>query len=200
MQTTLIVSIVLLWVIVVGLALVVLALSRQVGILHERIAPAGALVVRGGPKVGEQAPTLSVNLIDGDTVEIGRASNAGRSHLVFFLSPTCPVCKTLLPVLKSARRAENDWLDISLASDGELGEQQRFVREAGLSDFPYILSTELGMTYEVGKLPYAILIDEAGVLRSKGLINSREHLESLFEAKERGVASVQQYVAAEYNR
>jgi len=32
------------------------------------------------------------------------------------------------------------------------------------------------------------------VIRAKGLVNTREHLESLFEAQERGVASLQQYV------
>ena len=51
------------------------------------------------------------------------------------------------------------------------------------------------MTYQVGKLPFAILLDQEGVIRAKGLVNSREHLESLFEAKERGVASVQEYLA-----
>jgi hypothetical protein len=38
------------------------------------------------------------------------------------------------------------------------------------------------------------LIDEHGILRAKGLVNSREHLESLFEAKELGVASIQEYL------
>jgi hypothetical protein len=33
-------------------------------------------------------------------------------------------------------------------------------------------------------------------LRAKGLINSREQLESLFTAKELGVASVQEFLAA----
>jgi len=33
------------------------------------------------------------------------------------------------------------------------------------------------MTYRVSKLPYAVLIDEEGVLRAKGLVNTREHLE-----------------------
>ena len=51
------------------------------------------------------------------------------------------------------------------------------------------------VTYQVGKLPYAVLVDEAGIIRSKGLVSSREHIESLFEAKERGVASVQEYFA-----
>jgi hypothetical protein len=39
-----------------------------------------------------------------------------------------------------------------------------------------------------------VLIDEAGVVRAKGLINTREHLESLIQAKEMGVASIQEYL------
>ena len=41
-----------------------------------------------------------------------------------------------------------------------------------------------------------MLIDGAGVLRAKGLINTREHVESLFEAMDRGVGSVQEFLAA----
>jgi len=47
----------------------------------------------------------------------------------------------------------------------------------------------------VSKLPYAVLLDEAGRVASLGLVNSREHLESLFEAKERGVASIQDFLS-----
>jgi len=47
----------------------------------------------------------------------------------------------------------------------------------------------------VEKLPYAVLLDAAGIVRAKGLVNTREHLESLLEAHERGVASVQDYLA-----
>ena len=47
----------------------------------------------------------------------------------------------------------------------------------------------------MAKLPFAVLIDEQGKVASLGLVNSREHLESLFEAKERGVASLQDYLA-----
>jgi methylamine dehydrogenase accessory protein MauD len=68
------------------------------------------------------------------------------------------------------------------------------VRRAGLEEFPYVLSTELGVTYHVSKLPYAVLLDEHGVVRGKGLVNSREQLESLFTAKEMGVASIQDFV------
>ena len=53
------------------------------------------------------------------------------------------------------------------------------------------------MTHQVAKLPYAVLLDGSGVVRAKGLVNSREHLESLFEAVERGVASIQDWVGRE---
>jgi hypothetical protein len=42
-----------------------------------------------------------------------------------------------------------------------------------------------------------VLYDAEGVLRARGLVNSREHLESLFEAEQRGVASIQEFLARE---
>ena len=195
MNTALIVSTVTLWLIVIALCLVVVALARQIGVLHERIAPAGALMVSGGPKVGEAANPMTIGDIEGTDRTIGGPRASGKSLLVFFLSPSCPVCKTLLPVLKSAQRSETEWLDIFLASDGELSEQRQFIADSALGDFTYLLSSDLGLAYQVGKLPFAVLIDEAGIIRSKGLVNSREHLESLFEAKEQGVATVQEYLS-----
>jgi len=192
MNDALIVSNVLLWIAVLALLVVVIALSRQIGILYERVAPMGALMMDAGPKVGEPAPAFELASLDGTPVAIGGAR--ARSTLVFFLSPTCPVCKKLLPILKSVRKAESRWLDIVLASDGERPAHEEFRRRAALMDFPYVLSAELGLRYQVGKLPYALLIDEAGRMRAKGLVNSREQLDSLFAARELGVASVQDYL------
>ena len=89
--------------------------------------------------------------------------------------------------------------DVILASDGVKKEHETFVEEYHLEAFPYLLSAELGIGYRVGRLPHAVLIDGDGVIRSTGLLNSREHLESLFEASERGVASLQEYMAAQAN-
>jgi methylamine dehydrogenase accessory protein MauD len=196
-NTALLISNITLWILLIGLALTVVALARQIGVLHERIAPAGALMVRGGPKVGEASPVLDVTDITGRDYSIGAARADAKSTLLFFLSPNCPVCKTLLPVLKSSQKSERDWLDILLTSDGDSAEQQAFVEEYKLQNFSYILSSNLGMTYQVGKLPFAVLLDGEGIIRSKGLINSREHLESLFEAKERGFASIQEYMSGQ---
>src|SRR6185436_18423543 len=107
MTEALLVSNVLLWIAVVALAGVVVALVRQIGVLHERVFPVGALVMPGGPKVGEAAPSEAVTDLAGRALTIGGAAADGRQTLLFFVSPTCPVCKTLLPVVTQlAARAE----------------------------------------------------------------------------------------------
>jgi methylamine dehydrogenase accessory protein MauD len=194
MMEALLISQAALWVLMLVMAGLQLALLRQVGVIHERIAPMGALTLDKGPKEGESAPVFELVDLRKRPVKIGGPNPDRRSRLLFFLSPSCPVCKKMLPILKSIARAESGWLDLVFASDGELAEHERFVNAQRLEDFPYVLSPELGITYRVGKLPYAVLIDEAGVVRAKGLINTREHLESLIEAKELGVASIQDYL------
>jgi len=191
--TALAVSNVVLWVLVLVLAAVVLALTRQLGVLHQRIAPAGALMLNRGLTVGGPAPVLELAALDGRAVSVGVARPDGRSTLLLFVSPTCPVCKSLLPAVKSSRKDERSWMDVILASDGDPAEQREFVRAQGLEEIPYVVSAALGLAYQVSRLPFAALLDEHGVLRARGLVNSREHLESLFEAKRLSVASLQEY-------
>lgn len=192
MNEALLAAVIALFVMVVGLALAVFALARQIGVLYERVAPMGALMLDDGPSVGEQAPHFNLATLGGERIDIGAPSEFGE--LVFFLSPTCPVCKKLIPVLRSIQKAEQGWLKVILASDGEEARQRAFYEKAELTDFPYVLSTDLGMTYKVGKLPYAVLLNEGGQVQAKGLINSREQLESLFTARELGVESIQEYL------
>ncbi len=183
----------ILWVLLLGVIVALWALARQVGILYERVAPMGALITDAGPKLGEAAPKFELPALNGAAIAIG--GQRQLSQLLFFLSPTCPVCKKLLPILKSASQAERGWLQVVLASDGEATQHLAFYRDAKLTEFPYVLSSDLGMTYRVSRLPYAVLIDESGAIRAKGMINNREQLESLFNAKEMGVGSVQDFLA-----
>lgn len=185
---------ILLWIAVIVLGVLVAALARQVGILHERIAPAGALTLHQKVSIGETPSPLTLVTDAGATLVVG-GERGGRSQLVFFASPDCPMCKSLLPVLRSATRAEADWLDVVLAGDGKPEPYRKLARDHGLEGLPLVLSEVLGRAFGVSKLPYAVLMDEHGRVASLGLINSREHLESLFEAKERGVASIQDFLA-----
>lgn len=193
MESTLLVSTLLLWLAVFALGFLAITLARQIGVLHQRIAPAGALMPTRGPVVGEQVPTMRLTDLRGRATLLGGARS--RPQLVLFVSPTCPICKALVPVAANLARREN--LELVYASDGEESNSHtRFIRAMGI-DAPYVLSAELGRTHHVAKLPFALLIDAAGVLRGKGLVNSREHLESLLEAEAIGVAHLQEYMHRE---
>lgn len=191
-MTALIVANALAWVAIAILVVAVLALARQVGVLHERVAPMGALTMDHGPDIGTSAPVFDLTALGGASLAIGRAT--GRPQLLFFLSPTCPVCKKLVPVLRSLPSGEAG-LDIVLASDGEQAEHLAFYRREKLAPFAYVLSSQLGMTFRISKLPYAVLIGPDGRIAAKGLVNNREQIESLLLARELGVASLQDYVA-----
>jgi len=193
----LLVSNALLWVAVLVLGAVVVALVRQIGVLHERVRPAGALALSAGPTVGAAAPQLEVRDLDGGAHAVGHASPDGRDTLLFFLSPRCPVCKVLLPALASLGRDAH--LRVVLASDGDAAEHAAFVARERIT-LPYVSSAPLGLAYRIGKLPWAVLIDAAGIVRAQGLVNLREHLESLLEAQAQGVASIQEWLQREQSK
>lgn len=100
----LVISQVLLAAIVVMLAIVCFALARQIGVLHERIAPAGALSVNQRLKVGDAAPAMTLVATDGQSVSVGAPD--GKSQLYFF--PALCIKST-----KIAAPAELWWLALS---------------------------------------------------------------------------------------
>ena len=195
MDGTLLISHVILWALVIILSLLVFALARQVGVLHERVAPAGALMPASGPKVGEMTEVMPLTDLKGHAVVIGGADSEGLATLVMFISPTCPVCKSLVPIARSLVSYEGKRMRLVFASDGDKIERHSaYVSDLDLEDYPYIVSQSLGLAYAVSKLPFAVLIGSDGALKSKGLVNTREHLESLVESMDSGVASLQDYV------
>lgn len=190
MLTVLIVSQILSWIVILGLGLAVLALARQVGVLHLRVAPAGALVTGKGPVVGEAAPVMEASTLDGAALAIGKP--ASRKQLLLFVSPHCPLCKDLIPVAKNFARTEK--LDIVFIGDDQEAEQRAMIARLDMGGLPFVNSSVIGRAYQVDRLPHAVLIGEEGKLLSRGLVNSREHLESLVTAHEMGVVSVQDYL------
>jgi methylamine dehydrogenase accessory protein MauD len=191
-MTALIIANAFAWVAIAVLSLAVLALARQVGVLHERMAPMGALTMDHGPEAGSPAPVFELPSLTGGRVAVGRPT--GRAQLIFFLSPTCPVCKKLLPVLRSLPGSERG-IEVVLASDGEPPEHMAFYAREKLAPFPYVLSAELGLKFRISKLPYAVVVAPDGRIAAKGLVNNREQIESLFLAQELGVSSLQDFLA-----
>ena len=190
MPDGLLVSHILLWCLVIVLALVVLALSRQVGVLHERVSPAGALLGREGPRVGEPAPILMPADWSGRPVAIGGLDPEQRSTLLVFVSPTCSVCKTMLAIVEAVIRDEAP-TRLVLASDGPREEHDGFVRANGLAERTYVLSRERFRGRQglmTGTLvlqmvsPVVLLVPIYGLISAMGLIDTHAGLVLVYTA------------------
>ena len=194
MIDALLASNVLLWLVIVVLAGVVAALARQVGVLHERLAPVGALTIGADPVIGKAAPHVKATSLSGSTVEIGAPLASASAQLLLFVAPDCPVCKKIIPLAQAFSRREK--LEVLYVGDGDLSEQRQLARQFDIELTRFVTGAQIGMAFRVGKVPYAVLLDPKGVIASMGLVNSREHLESLVVAHETGYPSIQSYLSA----
>lgn len=187
-------SLIFLWAGFTALVVINVALLRQFGVLFERVAPAGALSMNAQLQAGQAAPEISLTSLSGEKLMIGHDPEAKQKTLLFFASPSCAVCKTLLPVIKRFDQSQKQ-LRVIYASAGEdIQLHEDFIAKQKLPREQYVISDQLGMVYGVSKLPYAFLIDENAKIISMGLVNTREHVESLFEADIHKVASLQEYL------
>jgi hypothetical protein len=146
------------WVLLIALSVVVVALARQLGVLHLRLGPLGALEIDDeGPPLGQTPPPFRARAADGSAVDLG---GPGSGRLVVFESPTCPVCERLRPSVPAAGAA------------------------AGL--VPQVVSDqEAERVWAVPGVPFVVILDPFGVVRAKGTVNDLEQLEGLLDTAAR---------------
>ncbi|WP_242129448.1 methylamine utilization protein MauD [Sphingobium sp. Sx8-8] len=193
MLVSLIIAQIVSWTVILGLGVALVALARQVGILHMRVAPAGALATAGGSAVADDTAGLVGQSIDGRMLTLGGPLPGTALRLLMFVSAQCPLCKGLIPVARSF--AQHERIALTFVGDDDPAAQRAMIAQHGLQGYDFVNDALVGRTLGVGKLPFAVLIDEQGRILSKGLVNSREHLESLIVAHEMGVRTVQDYIA-----
>lgn len=142
------------WVVVLVLSVVVVALARQMGTLHLRLGPRGALEVdTEGPALGEAVPPTSGIDATGASVTVG---GPGSKRLVLFSSPTCPICEEVAPGVPVAAAV------------------------AGLT--PLVLSDpDMERAWDVPGTPFMVILDELGIVRAKGTVNNLEQVEGLVD-------------------
>ena len=192
MTTMLIVSQLLSWIVIAILAAVSLALARQIGVLHARVAPAGALLGAASPRPGERAPVVAAVSLAGMPVTLGGAAG-GPLRLFLFVSPDCPMCKLVLPAARSLAEAER--IALFAVGDDAPATLDAFARAQGIDPAAMVNSAELGRSWQVDRLPHAVLLAADGTVAARGLVNSREQLESLLVAHESGVPTIQDHFA-----
>jgi hypothetical protein len=145
------------WILLVVLAVIVVALARQVGTLHLRLGPRGALEIDDeGPTLGESPPPIPALTSDGRSVMLG---GPGPGRVVMFASPTCGVCKEVAPALAPAAAAAGYSAQILHDPHAE--------RE-----------------WDVPGTPFVVVLDAAGMVRAKGTVNNLEQVEGLIDTAE----------------
>lgn len=174
------VSYVALWILVAALCIVVVALARQIGTLHLRLGPRGALEMDDeGPALGEGRPPVTSTDLGGNHVTIG---GRGAEQLLMFVSPGCMVCEQVMPsigaVADAARKRALVLTDMDV-------EETRLQFQNRRVPAPVVASIESFQSYEIPGTPYVVVLDGNGVVQAKGTVNNLEQMEGLIDTARR---------------
>jgi methylamine dehydrogenase accessory protein MauD len=168
----------------------VVALARQIGTLHLRLGPRGALELDDeGPALGDVLEPLPASDTFGRALTIAAP---GEPQMLLFVSPQCPVCEQVLPSVAAVRGGSG--LTPYVLVDADL-ESSRLVG-AGRTAAPVVPAAELAARLDVPGTPYVLVLDEDGVVRAKGTVNNLEQIEGLTRTARSRLESVPRKAAA----
>lgn len=183
------VSYVILWSVVIMLVLISLALARQVGLIHRRLPPPPARATLDGPAIGNPMEAFTIRAPDGQVFTVGGAAH--RQRLFVFVGAGCSACEDLAPSLSSFAKSDRNTTDLVLVSvAGDESENRQFVKRHRLQGVPFVLAPQAAEFYRVAGTPYALLVDEAGIVQAKGIANHLDHLESMLASPPVGSKTV----------
>ena len=126
-----------------------------------------------GPKLGESAPEIKLENLEGNTVAL--EDFRGKGVLVLFWNPGCGFCQQMLPDLKEMENAlsERD-TRLLVLSVGSVEEN----RAMGLRS-PVVLDQQFSTMHAFGAsgTPSAVLVDEEGKIASELAVGAPAVLE-----------------------
>jgi len=173
----------------------IIALARLVGRLSKRMPPVGARVINPGPEIGTFVENWEAEDLTGRAV--GYVFPREKGVLVIYVSPHCTVCSSLLPSAKRffkevAHLADGAWVMVM----GNPETQLDYARRNALLSQPVFTEESLPASWRVEGAPFAMWISAEGEVKTKGMVNHREHLESLKNAVVSGHPSIESYLGA----
>ena len=184
------------FVVLIALAMVVLSLARQVGILHERLNPAGINRADAGIEPGEMLTQTSRSALDGSTVELtGAPEGTARRSALLFVAADCPICRSVLPAFESALEVEEGgmsgyWVADGLPGvDGNLPDYQAYADDHRITADRFVVSQELGLKLGVRQIPALVLLDGDGRLLVRETLSGPRQVGRLFAAHRNQAAS-----------
>jgi len=129
-----------------------------------------------GLDIGEQAPVFVARDQYGNAVRL--EDFRGQNLLLTFVSPGCPACPKALTALKQVLPDEAGV--VGLIMSGADTEHNRAYAAEQKVDIPLLtVDLDLLKQYGVDHVPFVYLLDEAGRVQAKGVVNLAEHLQAL---------------------
>lgn len=163
-------------------ALAILALAREVGLLSRRLPPAPALESLEGTEPGAALPAL--RLADARSGRHSSPDLQSRPAMVLFLSTRCTLCAGLLSELDGVVK---DWPDHAIVPvlSGPAEEARAMLERSGFAGQAWQDDGPAMRAVGIVTTPRALLVDTAGVVRSRGVVNNREMVSSLIQGRVR---------------
>jgi methylamine dehydrogenase accessory protein MauD len=182
MQSGIVFPLVFVWILLLieGLALVII--MREIGRIHLRLGPPyGARGLRDGLDIGSLVPPVTAKDQYQQQREIGGKST--KPLLLLFMAVGCPSCRSLSPALETFQRGYPE-LDVVVAIESDGRSVEGMLARENLEKIRCFVDGNLARHFQIRIYPYAILLDTAGRVISKGVVNNLEHLESLVHSLE----------------
>lgn len=187
MVIALLISSALLWLAVLFVAFVLLGTLRAMEVLRWRMdqleATMPSRMGRSGLKPGKKAPVFKLPSVVGP--EMGLGDFAGRKVLVVFVQSGCGPCGAIAPDLNRVHREGKVQVLVVNNADREAGLKWASESEA---EFPVLLQDKwtISKRYEVMATPFAFLVDEKGIVVSRGTVGTKQHLRFVLEGRRDG--------------
>jgi methylamine dehydrogenase accessory protein MauD len=171
-MTGLTISNVILWCVQISTIVVVVALARQVGLLHLRLRPLGAGRTEDGPPIGARFDLSAAASLGGGQIPV---VVPGYLSLITFVNPGCSTCSPTLDAVKRLRAVERD-VRFIVAVDGEERQGIKYVQSYGLMNV--IDPGSIGILDSRSR-PFVVVLRHDGTVLASGVPNTLEQLEVL---------------------
>ena len=179
------VSNIVLWLLVFFLGFLLLGALRALGLLRWRLEQLEATMPsrlgRSGLKPGKKAPDFTLPNVAGG--EVALHDFAGRTVLLVFTQSGCGPCEQIMPELNrlvgrigNLSYSGRD-LQVLVVDKGDAEATRKRAAELCLR-FPVLIQDglEISKKYEAFATPFAFLIDEKGVVASRGIISNKQQI------------------------
>lgn len=182
------VSYIALW-LMVGLTMIVLvAVLRQIGLLHQRLGPTGAYSTTDGPQQGaDLSAVAALPTLKGAALSV--AAGEFERAVLAVVQPGCSVCEVIAPALtrrlsRPPRGSGQPDIYMLLVMSGDAGEAAGYAKSHSYPAHLVAYSGDLTAIASIPASPYAVIVDGQWRVEAAGLVNSTEQIDSLLEPED----------------